>query len=124
MPEQDKSGLLHFATLAEANKARQLVWGGDKQGPLYRAVELGGEVGEVLNVVKKLEREKMELPGSRATVADLEDELGDAVICIELLAAKYGIDTQRAAAIKFNKTSEKLGFPHRVFVPPMLEPKQ
>lgn len=112
-----------FASLREANTARQALWGGDQQDGMYRAVELGGEVGEVLNVVKKLERERLGLPGSRATNADLEDELGDAMICLDLLAKKYGINLDQAAARKFNKTSEKMGFDVRLFVPPPLEPK-
>lgn len=102
-----------FNNLHSANKARQVLWnkGTGTNGPLYAATELAGEVGEVCNVVKKLEREKRGLVGSRSTVADLEDELGDVLICVNLLALEYGIDPERAAARKFNKTSRKLGFP-------------
>lgn len=100
-----------FTSLRAANAARQKLWGSASQGPLYRAVELAGEVGELCNVVKKLEREKLGLVGSRATKEQLEDELGDGLICLSLLALEYGIDLDAAAARKFNKTSEKLGFP-------------
>lgn len=112
-----------FGSLREANSARQELWGGDQQDGMYRAVELGGEVGEVLNVVKKLERERLALVGSRATITDLEDELGDAMICLDLLAKKYGINLDQAAARKFNKTSEKMGFDVRLFVPPTPDAK-
>jgi NTP pyrophosphatase (non-canonical NTP hydrolase) len=103
-----------FNTLREANLARQKLWSGDKQGPLYRATELGGEVGEILNVVKKLERERMGIVGSRASISDLEKEIGDGIICLFLLAAEYGIDPIKAANAKFNETSRKLGFPVEV----------
>lgn len=104
-----------FDTLRTANKARQLLWNkGHVQGPLYRATELGGEVGELLNVVKKLERERLGLPGSRTTVKDLADELGDLIVCADLLADEYGIDLKEAYTRKFNATSEKMGFPVRL----------
>ena len=47
-----------FSSLTTANKARQVLWNkgeGKTNGPLYAATELAGEVGEVCNVVKKLE---------------------------------------------------------------------
>lgn len=98
--------------LREANVARQKVW--DTEGkitPLYRAVELSGEVGEALNIVKKLERERLGIRGSRAAIGDLADELADIVICVDLLAESYGIDLSGAVVAKFNKTSEKYGLP-------------
>lgn len=103
-----------FTSLREANAARQVLWNGGEHksnGPLYAATELAGEVGELCNVVKKLEREKRGLAGSRATRGQLEDEIGDVLICLDLLASEYGVDINVAAGRKFNKTSEKLGFP-------------
>lgn len=110
-----------YATLREANDARQKLWG--VKDPMFAAVELAGEVGEALNVVKKLERERLGMAGSRATVQELADELGDVVICCDLLAKVFGIDLDRATAEKFNKTSRKMGFPILIFVRPPLEPK-
>ena len=69
--------------LREANLAREA-----ERDPkavaslLYRAVELGGEAGECLNVVKKLERERLGIAG---------------------------IDLEAALVRKFNTSSEKLG---------------
>jgi len=40
---------------------------------LFRGVELGGEAGEALNVIKKLERERLGWRGSRATPEQLAD---------------------------------------------------
>jgi NTP pyrophosphatase (non-canonical NTP hydrolase) len=106
-----------FHSLHVANAERQKLWGGGSQGPLYRATELAGEIGEVCNIVKKLERERLGLVGSRATLEQLADELGDGLICLSLLALEYGIDLDAAAARKFNKTSDKLGFPIKVSDP-------
>lgn len=113
--------LQYHVGIRAANAARQVLWNGAEgktTGPLYAATELAGEVGEVCNIVKKLERETRGLVGSRATVKQLEDEIGDVFICLDLLASEYGIDVMVAAARKFNKTSEKLGFPIRMVVPP------
>lgn len=96
--------------LRAANETRQYEW--DKEGGItasYRAMELGGEVGEALNVVKKLERERLGIRGSRATVAQLAEELADVVICVDLIALQYGIDLGAAVIRKFNATSEKVG---------------
>lgn len=114
-----------YDTLTMASMARQKVWG-DKD-PMFAAVELGGEAGELLeqallairigavtgrtlNTVKKLERERMGMVGATDTVEALGDELGDVVICCEILARKYGLSLEQVTAKKFNKTSRKYGF--------------
>lgn len=101
---------LTFANLGDANIQRQAEWKGDQLcGLLFRATELGGEVGEALNVAKKIERERMGVAGSRASIQDLANELADVVICCELLAASEGIDLGAAIIAKFNATSAKMG---------------
>jgi NTP pyrophosphatase (non-canonical NTP hydrolase) len=47
----------------------------------YKGNELAGEAGEACNVIKKLERERLGMPGSRDTVAHLAEELADVIIC-------------------------------------------
>lgn len=95
--------------LAVANQNRSLEWDPDgKLTPMFFALELAGEVGEICNVVKKLEREALDLRGSRATHQELEDELGDALICLSLLANAFDINLEEVTRKKFNKTSEKL----------------
>jgi NTP pyrophosphatase (non-canonical NTP hydrolase) len=95
------------------NSERLVEWeNGNKADPLFHAAELGGEVGELLNVVKKLHREAMGWRGSRATLADLAEEIGDVLICLDKLAAQFGIDLAAATTAKFNKTSLKVGLPH------------
>lgn len=77
----------NFMTLREANVARQALWDPTNQLDWdWRCNELAGEAGEVCNVLKKLHREKLGLPGSRATVHDLADELADVAICADLCA--------------------------------------
>lgn len=101
-----------YETLREANMARQKEWDpSDLISPTYRATELAGEVGEACNVVKKLARETLGLPGSRSSRAHLAGELADIVICADLLAAMYGIDLLGVAVpMKFNTTSNAHGF--------------
>jgi NTP pyrophosphatase (non-canonical NTP hydrolase) len=101
---------LDLRTLRTANETRQKEW--DKEGGIdacYRATELAGEVGEALNVVKKLERERRGIRGSRDTVPHLGEELADVVICLDLLALEYGIDLSTVVRQKFNATSKKVG---------------
>lgn len=82
-----------YSTLREANVARQELW--DPAGLLkdwsWRANELAGEAGEVCNVLKKLHRAKLGLPGSRTTYDALADELADVMICVDLCRMQLGI---------------------------------
>lgn len=75
----------------------------------FRGNELAGEVGEACNVLKKLERERLGIAGSRATVDELLEELADVIICVDLIAMELGIDLEDAVRYKFNKTSDKVG---------------
>lgn len=101
--------------LQVANQNRNAEWDPDsKLTPLFFAVELAGEVGEVCNMVKKMEREALGIKGSRVTFRQLEDEIGDAMICLALLANAYDINLEYVTARKFNETSEKLGLECRL----------
>lgn len=109
------SGRLSFAKLRSVNAAREREWeagqpNGEGFSMLFLSNAMGGEAGEAQNVVKKLERERLGYAGSRATVADLGEELADVVIYADLLARKAGIDLGAAIIKKFNETSDKLGF--------------
>jgi NTP pyrophosphatase (non-canonical NTP hydrolase) len=107
-----------LSMLRTTNAARLSAWeAGNRADPLFHAAELGGEVGELLNVVKKLHREAMGWRGSRATPADLEEEIGDVLICLDKLAAQFGIDLAAATTAKFNKTSDKVGLPQKLADP-------
>lgn len=97
--------------LREANSTRQDEWENAK-GKLslsYFGNAIAGEVGEACNVIKKIERERLGLRGSRANISDLAEELADVIIYMDLLAADCGIDLEQAIKDKFNKTSIKYG---------------
>lgn len=83
-----------FDTLRAANAARQQEWDptGFAKTRSWRFNELGGEVGEVCNILKKLHREACGVPGSRATKDQLAEELADVVICIDLAAMECLVD--------------------------------
>lgn len=101
-------------TLREANQARQIEWDAGNQITLaYRGNEFAGEAGEVCNVIKKLERERIGIAGSRDTIDHLAEELADAVICADLIAMAAGVDLDAAVEAKFNATSEKVGLATR-----------
>lgn len=107
-----------FHTLDEALTERQKAWTGGEEGdklPVeFYAIELVGEIGELFNVIKKMMRVQYGVRGSTATVKDMEEEFGDALICLKNMASKYGVDLEKVAREKFNATSTKYGFPHRV----------
>jgi len=104
--------VIFMPTLRKANEARQKLWDTQSQISLaYRGNELAGEVGEACNVIKKLERERMGIRGSRDSVEHLLDELADVVICVDLIAMQLGVSLDKAVARKFNETSKKVGLP-------------
>jgi hypothetical protein len=88
-----------YPNLRDANAARAIEWSNGGDGPQFYAVELYGESGEALNVVKKLEREKLGMVGSRATLQDMADEIADVIICVDLLAIAYDLPPIRSIPI-------------------------
>lgn len=103
-----------YVSLRSANVARQKEWDAGNQITLsYRGNELAGEVGEVCNVIKKLERGWMGIKGSRDTQEHLAEELADVIICCDLIAMHMSIDLEQATKNKFNATSAKVGLQTR-----------
>jgi NTP pyrophosphatase (non-canonical NTP hydrolase) len=119
--------LNEFRKLAIASEARQQEWDPMNRVTLsYRGNELAGEIGEALeacanlidlgkaggrasNIIKKLERERLGIKGSRATKEQAAEELADVVICATLVALDLDIDLWPAVVAKFNKTSDAVG---------------
>lgn len=87
---------MHFLQrLREANITRDKEWntGSKPLSLVFFANELGGEVGETCNVLKKLDREfTYQVKGSRDTFEHLAEEMADIIICCDLLGmeAKAG----------------------------------
>jgi NTP pyrophosphatase (non-canonical NTP hydrolase) len=104
-----------FEKLRTANTVRQEEWDPDDKITLsYRGNELAGETGEACNIMKKLERERLGIRGSRTTRGELAKELADIIICVDLIASNEDIDLADAVREKFNETSEKYGLETRL----------
>lgn len=112
---------LTFASLREANLSRCGRWhpGGLSDWSLSDwFTATAGEFGEAANVAKKLNRERDGIAGNDQSESELRaqlaDELADVLIYLDILAASEGIDLAEAVRQKFNRTSEKVGFPERL----------
>lgn len=112
---------MNFDRLRKANLSRCARWHPAGIGSWSLsdwAVAAAGEMGEVCNVVKKLNRVRDGLTGNSATADELRqalaDELADTLIYIDLMAASTGIDLAEAVRSKFNRVSEKNAFPERL----------
>lgn len=106
---------LDFTTLRKANDERQLEWDPNNScSLLYRATELGGETGELLNEIKKYVREQIGLVGSRTDMEKIRQEGADVVICVDLLFQQLELDLGQAVKDKFNLSSEKNGLKTRI----------
>jgi NTP pyrophosphatase (non-canonical NTP hydrolase) len=83
----------------------------------YWTTALAGEVGELCNMIKKIERVAHGGidGGSTHTAAtlskeDLKEEIGGIAIYLDLLAGLLDIDLEEAIVETFNSKSEKYGF--------------
>lgn len=103
---------LSFDTLQALTEERGKLWG--DPGAEFHFIEMGGEAGEALNKFKKLLRHRKGMVGGCPDLEPIADELGDVVICAALCAIDLGLDLGEIVARKFNKTSEKHGFPQRL----------
>lgn len=98
----------HLVRLRAANILRDREWNPKKLLSLsFRGNELGGEIGEAQNILKKLERERLGLVGSKSSPEALAEELADGHICLDLIAMEFGIDSWHSIVMKFNKTSRE-----------------
>jgi NTP pyrophosphatase (non-canonical NTP hydrolase) len=122
--EVHTDGLIYFNSLTAANLSRVQRWHpGFPRDAAWTGADwsnaLCGEVGEAANVVKKLRRYEEGLkgeldPSEPELLAMLAEELADVVTYLDLLAEYYGINLATAIVEKFNKVSERQGFPERL----------
>jgi NTP pyrophosphatase (non-canonical NTP hydrolase) len=121
---------LTFAEVTAANLERCDRWhaGGIADWSVADwAVAMAGEAGEVCNAVKKLRRVEDEIANisepdrqlsTRAeAVAKIGEEIADTFLYLNLLACRLGIDLPSEVVAKFNRTSERYGFPERLRTP-------
>lgn len=88
---------------------------------------LAGEAGELCNVLKKIQRERDGIAGSRIdgdSTKAIADELADVIIYGDLLAELCGIDIAEAVANKFNETSAKVDYKQTLTASPPATPTQ
>lgn len=72
-------------------------------------LDLGSRVGKALNNIKKLDRERLGMVGSRTTPEEVRLNLSMVLGAAYHLANLHGIDLEAATRAKFNKTSSKYG---------------
>lgn len=83
----------------------------------FASNELGGEVGELQNHVKKYLRGQMGLRGwhestNKEQRKAIADEIADVIICVSLLAMEFNFNLESLLIEKFNETSEKHRLPY------------
>ena len=104
-----------LADFSFVNRSRCKAWRGEADSLHHHLIGLAGEFGEVCNAVKKLQRKQAGKKGGEdICLEDVADELADVLIYLDLVAAHFGIDLAEAVARKFNATSVKHGFTHRI----------
>lgn len=96
--------MLEFDDLAEANAERCSAFGHkvSEWSETDWMCAVAGEVGEAANLIKKRKR------GEPVLAGEVADELADAVIYLDLLATRMGIDLGDAVRSKFNRVSERI----------------
>lgn len=94
--------------LLRVNRERQAEWDPENKITLtYRGNELAGEIGELCNMLKKIERKALGLRGSVPTKDEVIKEIGDGAICLSLICMDLDVDFWEAIRYAFNTTSEK-----------------
>lgn len=84
-----------YDILREANDTRQKEWGGsDKCDIPFRALEFIGEVGELAEAVKKYTRSERGILGTAKCVDDIAEEIGDVLICWDLMFREVGMPVE------------------------------
>jgi len=92
----------------------------DAWSPMQWGCAAAGEMGELCNAVKKLERGRPEdLEHIDALVENIGEEAADVIIYLDLLLKRVNqiqslhgldeLDLKRCVRDKFNKTSDKIG---------------
>lgn len=115
---------LSFTKLRHVNVTRAMRWhrGGINDWSVNDwLTAFGGEAGEALNAGKKHRRllsgldQHGNVPSGLADAEEkIMDELADAVIYADLVAARLGMSLSEAITRKFNAISERENFPDRL----------
>lgn len=97
----------------------------DNQPLTYWTTALAGEVGELCNMIKKMQRVQQggadggsSYKAKDITHAMLREEIGGIAIYLDLLASLLDIELGEAMVRTFNDKSLQMNFTHRVNVEP------
>lgn len=108
----------HISTLAYVRSLRWHPDGIESWSLSDWGVALAGEVGELCNVIKKLNRVR---DGMQQKAVDedalknaLAMEIGDTYLYLDLLARRAGLDLENCIRATFNRVSIREGFPERL----------
>jgi NTP pyrophosphatase (non-canonical NTP hydrolase) len=105
-----KDGWRH---LSQTNLKRCLLWhpnGLEEWSISDWAVAAAGEMGEVCDAVKKMNRARDGLQGKTSDAEAVGKEIADTVIYLDLLAQRLGFDLADLVEQKFNEVSDREGF--------------
>lgn len=80
----------------------------------HHFLRMGAAAGRASNIIKKLERERHGMVGSRATAEELRAELNAVIVEAYVVAHLAAIDLAAEVAKKFNETSAKYGLHTRL----------
>lgn len=108
---------LTFETLRRVNLSRANRWhknGLEEWSLSDWCVALAGEVGELCNEVKKLNRERDSIEQSSKRRINIAEELADIQLYLDLVAQRAGVNLEDATIVKFNKVSKEMSFPERL----------
>lgn len=79
---------------------------GPDRNPLLLALGVGGEAGEVQEIIKKGHR-----PGREVDIPHLEEEIGDVLWYLAVLGDYYGLDFAKIAEKNIEKLHKRYGEP-------------
>jgi len=77
---------------------------GPDRNPLMMALGVGGEAGEVQEIIKKGHR-----PGKEVDVPHLKEEIGDVLWYLATLADHYGLSLDEIAVENIEKLQKRYG---------------
>lgn len=109
---------MKFSTLRTANLLRLPLFKNAKGEPAHSKPDgsdwskpewcnaVLGELGELANLLKKVQRGDMTMNDARG---DIANELADVQTYLDILAFQCGVDLGEATVVKFNRVSERVG---------------
>lgn len=113
---------MDLAKFREVNISRARRWhvnGLDEWTEFEWGAAAAGEMGELLNELKKLRRHQLGLQQANSLppkemMVKIAKEFGDVLVYMDLLGHQLGFTFEDAMRLAFNQISEREGFPERV----------